>query len=157
MRVVLWDEITQVWIESLVIHSMGIPIASRQRHRIQTRHGEMILTEAVEGIEEVVSVIVEEVSARLTPAVEAALDAGKEAPFGPFMLSAAGVTRGRRRLDWDELTGAEVSEGAIRLFRAGRRRPWASEAYRCVPNAEVFLRVVGARLVPARKRSSARV
>jgi hypothetical protein len=99
------------------------------------------LTESLEGLDELAEVTKRRVYPRLLAEYTEAFNRGEELDFGPLQISAAGLSLGRRALAWNELDGATVQDGEVRLQRAGSRRRLKLPAQR-IPNVELCVQLI---------------
>jgi hypothetical protein len=96
--------------------------------------------------------VVEEVSARLLPAVIQAYERGEEITFGEhgsaFTVSKQGLRRRDDLLAWDDLSGVapDLQRNRLYIVQRGapgkRDRTWARPLLSTVPNAAVFVKLV---------------
>jgi hypothetical protein len=112
---------------------------------------EVKLTHFYDGIAAIGETMATQVAKLQVPLAMAALQDGHTLPYGTFAVGEAGVTVGRRGvLPWHELAKVDVFQGQVRLYKAGKRLPWAHQAAHDTPNLLVFLTVA-----ESKRRSSA--
>jgi hypothetical protein len=104
--------------------------------------GSFALDGWLEGVEDIAAAIDREVSRRVTPRVQAALDAGEDVSFGALTVSAqGGIMLGRRALGWDELGAVEIERDQLHLGGLDGKR-LGSVSIKHLRNLTVLLQVL---------------
>lgn len=100
--------------------------------------------------------IVSEVTRAKRGKALAALEADRSLSFGALCLDRRGLSNGKETLTWPEIRSLDVRQGALSVWKEGKRMPWFASPVGSVPNLELFLEVVGMLRDQAHSTDSAR-
>lgn len=142
VRMCRWDEIAAVfqnWTEQNA--DAASPIC-----RIELHGGESwrLDGQRLAGIENLANVIDREMTVRLLPEAEEALERGATIEFGPVGVSAAGIRKSGATLPWPEVAEIKIDRGQLIVIGAAKRLAWCQVSLSELPNWGVFRDLVSA-------------
>jgi hypothetical protein len=113
------------------------------RHILTTDTGrKLVLDHLLADIASLGDEVEEQVSRRLLPKVRARLSKGESVSFDPLVVTKHGLARGQQALAWEQVAGAEVADGEVRIFRQGEASAWVRIGYGRIQNAQALLALI---------------
>lgn len=82
----------------------------------------------------------------LLPKVRAQLAKGEPVSFSPLIVTNERLERGKKTLAWDQVVGAEVALGEVRIFARGEPTAWTKVQYGSLTNAQALLSLISGRV-----------
>jgi hypothetical protein len=143
-----WDEVaTLVSDRQQVTQAMGLVTHEIARHVLTTDTGrKIVLDHLLSDIASLGDLVEEQVSLCLLPKIRTRLGNGETVLFAPLEVSPQGLRRGQQTLPWDQVAGAQVAHGEVRIFRSGEPSAWVKIRYGGLSNASVLLTLISSRL-----------
>jgi hypothetical protein len=148
---VYWAEVTavtEVRIDTIMVHNEydrpDQQVGRTHTLRIQTKDGgdHRFDLGVVDDSEQFAGQVHSGTLPHLVPRAAKKIDAGHPVPFGPFLLTADGLSYGRHALSWAEMSGVSLDNGTVIVTRRGDRSAWAQVACAEVPNVNVLLNLI---------------
>ena len=141
-----WADIESVFVVITKVHTeIGVPLGKSRRYTLQRRDGrQLVLTETLGGVDELLARVQAKTGCQLLPAALARVAAGESVAFGKSLaVNERGLVRGGgRTLEWTRLEGVKVAEGVVSIRARDSWLPWTMFSYGHLPNATVFLQLV---------------
>lgn len=82
----------------------------------------------------------------LLPKVRAQLARGESVSFSPLVVTNERLERGKKTLAWDQVVGAEVAHGEVRIFGRDEPTAWTKVQYGSLTNAQALLSLISSRV-----------
>ncbi len=140
VRTLPWSEIETVQVTGVNYRSIW---GSHSTLKLRTSDDQQIrLSDRLAGLSQLAATVKRNVYPRLVAEYTRYLRDGQPVAFGPLTLSLEGVARGPRKLDWSQVTAAELHDGRITITPADGRGGALRVDARKVPNAEICLELV---------------
>jgi uncharacterized protein DUF6585 len=149
---VSWDDVASLTCQRVQVRQVGGLVTHNiASYRLLTHAGKKLrLDHLLSDIATLGEEIERQVSRSLLPKVRARLAAGENVEFAPFTLSERGISLRQRTLGWEQLAGAEVARGEVRIFARGEPGAWTRVAYGKLSNAKALLELLSERVQRAR-------
>jgi len=138
-----WDGMRFVHQEIVNVRAYGINTGTNYKYTITMADGRKAkLTHLTTDMGRLGPVIHADVAAAQVPKAIEILRQGQIIYFGEVGLSTAGIIVGQKEpVPWAE-AGVDVSQGYVRVYRAGKRMPVGNVAAKKIPNLVTFLTLV---------------
>jgi len=144
----LWDEVaTLVCVRVLLRQAAGLVTQQIASYTLKTDSGrKMALDHLLADILPLGEQVEAEVSRCLLPKISARLAQGESVSFSPLVVTSKQLARGQKTLAWEQVAGAEVAYGEVRIFRRGEPSAWTKIQYSKLTNARALLSLISSRV-----------
>lgn len=144
----LWDDVATLICQRVrVTQAGGLVSQQLATYILKTAAGRKIV--ANNRLAEVLPLgeaIEKHVTRCLLPKVRARLAKGERVSFAPLTVTSQQLERGKKTLAWEQVVGAEVAHGEVRIFRRGEPTAWTKVQYGSLTNAQALLELISSRL-----------
>ncbi len=140
----LWDDVAAVWRSIKVRKLFGlVAINTSHTFTIQLADGKTFrFHDAIENVEELGSIIQEQVIKRRSPHIYDALKKGNAVSFGELSVNARGLSYKQKSVPWHEVESFKVVKNSIHIRERGKRQSWVSFKVAEMPNVPILLALV---------------
>lgn len=144
----LWDDVATLICQRVrVTQAGGLVTQQLATYILKTANGRKIV--ANNRLAEVLPLgeaIEEHVTRCLLPKVRARLAKGESVAFLPLVVTNQRIERGKKALAWEQVAGAEVAHGEVRIFARGEPTAWTKVQYGSLTNAQALLGLISSRV-----------
>jgi hypothetical protein len=144
----LWDDVATLTCQRVrVTQAGGLVSQQLATYILKTATGRKII--ANNRLAEVLPLgeaIEEHVTRCLLPKVRAQLAKGERVAFSPLVVTNQRIERGKKALAWEQVVGAEVAQGEVRIFARGEPTAWTKVQYGSLTNAQALLSLISSRV-----------
>lgn len=123
-----WDQIGGLRDKVVVrkVRTYRVPIHFYSIRRFDGQQA--ALSDDIPGMNELWSIITQEVNTVLWPRIQSLYQQGKNIPFGPLTISQQGISTSKDRLPWDQVKSCTIANGRVVIEKQGQSVRWADIA-----------------------------